>query len=381
MKVLVAGGSLGGLFVAALLHRAGMEVAVHERSAQSLAGRGAGLVMQPEMAAILDELDHVGAAATGVAAPERIFLDTAGRVTARHAMPQTQISWDRVFLAVHSCLPAERYLTDRTVLKAGQDGNIAWLGFADGTVEYADLVIGADGIGSVVRAALPGGEAQPVYAGYAAWRGLVAEAALPRDAANLLYDRFAFFDEDGSHVLGYLVPGPDGSIARGRRRYNWVWYRRCPEADGSLAAALTDVDGYQHAYSLPPGAMSGAARDTLRLEAHQRLPPPFAAAVEAEPQPFVQGIFDYTSDVMAEGRIALVGDAAFVVRPHTAMGVAKAAGDARALRDALTALTPGGGAGMAEPHLAKALAAYHTTRHGIGAAIAARGRRLGAAFT
>jgi 2-polyprenyl-6-methoxyphenol hydroxylase-like FAD-dependent oxidoreductase len=380
MKVLVAGGSLGGLFVAALLHRAGMGVEVHERSPQSLAGRGAGLVVQPEMAAILDELGHVSAAEAGIPANERIFLDAAGRVTARHAMPQTQISWDRVFLAVHSCVPAERYWADREVLEAGQDSTTAWLSFADGTVEYADLVIGADGISSVVRAALPGGEAQPAYAGYAAWRGLVPEAALPRDAAELLYDRFAFFDEDGSHALGYLVPGPDGSIARGRRRYNWVWYRRCSEADGSLAAALTDVDGRQHAYSLPPGAMSGTVREILRMEAHRRLPPPFAAAVEAEPQPFVQGIFDHTSEVMAEGRIALLGDAAFVVRPHTAMGVAKAAGDAMALRDALTDLIGGGGAGIVEQHPAKALAAYHTARHGIGAAIAARGRRLGAAF-
>jgi 2-polyprenyl-6-methoxyphenol hydroxylase-like FAD-dependent oxidoreductase len=103
-------------------------------------------------------------------------------------------------------------------------------------MEYADLVIGADGVGSVVRAAVPGSDAPPAYAGYAAWRGLVPETALPRDAAELLYERFAFFDADGSHALGYLVPGPDGSTDTGQRRYNWVWYRRCAEADGSLAA-------------------------------------------------------------------------------------------------------------------------------------------------
>jgi 2-polyprenyl-6-methoxyphenol hydroxylase-like FAD-dependent oxidoreductase len=98
--------------------------------------------------AILDELGHVKAAATGISVRKRIFLDAAGRVTARHAMPQTQISWDRVFLAVQSCVPAGRYLTDHTLLKAEQDGNAAWLSFADGTVEYADRAIGADGIGS-----------------------------------------------------------------------------------------------------------------------------------------------------------------------------------------------------------------------------------------
>ena len=178
--------------------------------------------------------------------------------------------------------------------------------------------------------------------------------------------------------------GPDGSVERGRRRYrrryNWVWYRRRPEADGSLAAALTDAGGHQHAYSLPPGAMADADRDALQLEARRRLPPPFAAAVEAEPQPFVQGIFDHVSESMAQGRIALLGDAACVVRPHTAMGVAKAAGDAMALRDALAPLSDAGSGQATQTGLANALATYHAARQRVGAAIAARGRRLGAAF-
>jgi 2-polyprenyl-6-methoxyphenol hydroxylase-like FAD-dependent oxidoreductase len=56
-------------------------------------------------------------------------------------------------------------------------------------------------------------------------------------------------------------------------------------------------------------------------------PPPFAAAVAAEQRPFPQAIFDYEAPRTTNGRLALLGDAAFVVRPHTAMGVAKAAGD------------------------------------------------------
>jgi len=83
---------------------------------------------------------------------------------------------------------------------------------------------------------------------------------------------------------------------------------------------------------------------------------------------------------MALGRIALLGDAAIVVRPHTAMGVAKAAGDAMALRDALTPFTADERTNLAGAPLAEALATYHAERHRIGAMIAAHGRRLGAAF-
>jgi 2-polyprenyl-6-methoxyphenol hydroxylase-like FAD-dependent oxidoreductase len=71
---------------------------------------------------------------------------------------------------------------------------------------------------------------------------------------------------------------------------------------------------------------------------------------------------------MVRGRVALLGDAAFVARPHTAMGVSKAAGDALALRAAL----------LAEPELQTALARYEAQRMPVGREIVAYGKRLGA---
>ena len=84
-------------------------------------------------------------------------------------------------------------------------------------------------------------------------------------------------------------------------------------------------------------------------------------------QPFVQAIFDFETPRMANGRLALLGDAAFVVRPHTAMGVAKAAGDAIALRRLLSSSS-----------LVAALQSYDIERSKVGTTIAAYGRRLGA---
>jgi 2-polyprenyl-6-methoxyphenol hydroxylase and related FAD-dependent oxidoreductases len=116
--------------------------------------------------------------------------------------------------------------------------------------------------------------------------------------------------------------------------------------------------------------MPDAARDDLVSVAEETLPPQFATAVSGERSPFIQAIFDYAAPMMVTKRIALLGDAAFVVRPHTAMGVSKAAGDALALSYALAQADD----------LATALAAYDATRRAAGNEIAAYGRRLGASF-
>jgi len=118
---------------------------------------------------------------------------------------------------------------------------------------------------------------------------------------------------------------------------------------------------------LAPGQVSEAETARLRTDARALLPPPFAAAVLAEPKPFVQAIFDYEAPRMVSGRLALLGDAAFVVRPHTAMGVAKAAGDAIALHVHLGRVP-----------LSDALRDYERGRLPVGKAIAEHGRRLGA---
>jgi 2-polyprenyl-6-methoxyphenol hydroxylase-like FAD-dependent oxidoreductase len=370
LKVAIAGGSLGGLFAGVLLQAAGHDVTVYERSKQGLDGRGAGLVGQREVFAILRAIGCEHVARVGVVARERIFLDRAGHVVDVSATPQTQISWDKMFRSFREHLPDARYVQGREVLAAGETEQAAFLKFDDGGTEEADLVIGADGVGSVVRKALAGEDAAPTYAGYAAWRGLYPEADLPSEAAETFLERFAFFNMPRSHILGYLVAGPDGSTEPGRRRYNWVWYRPTPVADGSLARAFTDDSDHVHTYSLARGTMPADARETLMLDAKEILPPQFSAAVAAESAPFVQAIFDYTSPAMASKRIALLGDAAFVVRPHTAMGVSKAAGDALALRDQFAKVAD----------LTSALTTYDRERRAVGNEIAAYGRRLGASF-
>jgi 2-polyprenyl-6-methoxyphenol hydroxylase-like FAD-dependent oxidoreductase len=97
------------------------------------------------------------------------------------------------------------------------------------------------------------------------------------------------------------------------------------------------------------------------------LPPQFADAVEAEDKPSIQGIFDYQAPRMTGRSVALVGDAAFVVRPHTAMGLSKAAGDVMALARSLAS----------QPKLGAALHRYEEERLIAGRYIADYGLRLG----
>ena len=367
LRIRIVGGSLGGLFAAVLLRAQGHEVRIYERSATGLAGCGAGLVAQQGLFAILRAIGCEHVAHVGVVAHEHITFARDGTIAQRQATPQMQISWDNLFRTVRGRLPDEDYVTGRSVVSVSPEGSTVALALDDGTRDSADLVIGADGVGSLIREALVGGPASSRYAGYVAWRGLVPEDDVPADAAAQLFDRFCFNMMPDSHVLGYTVTGPNSETQRGQRRYNWVWYRRTPGED--LGKALTDANGHAHEFSLAPGQVSASRRQALVDDAVVLLPPPFATAVAAEQRPFIQAIFDYETPRMANGRLALPGDAAFVVRPHTAMGVAKAAGDAMALSSALSKLP-----------LEEALKAYERERLPAGAEIAAYGRRLAERF-
>jgi 2-polyprenyl-6-methoxyphenol hydroxylase-like FAD-dependent oxidoreductase len=95
--------------------------------------------------------------------------------------------------------------------------------------------------------------------------------------------------------------------------YNWVWYRNA--AENRLADLLIDAAGRQRASSIPTGLLSAASETDLREAAARHLPAAYRALVAAMREPFLQTIQDLFVRRMAVGRIALVGDAAFIPRP------------------------------------------------------------------
>jgi len=247
-----------------------------------------------------------------------------------------------------------------------QDASSVTAKFAGGTTEAGDLLVGADGPHSTVRSRVFGGP-QPRYAGYVAWRGVIEEAALPPVAERELRDNYAFFLTPREMVLSYWQPGGDDDSRRGRRRLNWLWHH--PLKAEALADLLTDASGRYHAAGIPPPLIRPEVIAAFRAEARALLPPQFGAVTEATPAPFVQPIFDLESPRVVTGRVALLGDAAFVARPHVGAGVSKAALNAAWLAEALAA----------QPNdIGAALAAYEKRALAFGSAMVARARYLGA---
>jgi 2-polyprenyl-6-methoxyphenol hydroxylase-like FAD-dependent oxidoreductase len=147
-----------------------------------------------------------------------------------------------------------------------------------------------------------------------------------------------------------------------------VWYRPAGEMH-DLPRLCTDVNGRVHEMSTPPPLIRPDVTSEVRRAAEERLSPQFAEVVRHTRQPFFQAIFDLESRQIAFDRVALLGDAAFVARPHCGMGVTKAAGDAMALADFLR---------EANNDLPAALARYHGERARFGSMVVNHARELGA---
>lgn len=363
---IVIGGSLGGLFAANLLHRAGWDVHVYERVAEELEGRGAGIVTHPELMAALGQAGVVIDDSIGVRVAERVTLGRDGSVVGTRPMPQILTAWGRLYSVLKTAFPAERYHNGKHFASFAQGDESVTATFVDGSEATASLMIAADGFRSSVRQALMP-EAKPQYAGYIAWRGLVEESVLSERTLKELFPYFAFGLPPREQMIAYPVAGKDNAVEEGARRFNFVWYRPADEAT-TFKDMVTDADGKVWHDGIPPPLIRAEILEQARQAARDVLAPQFAEVVEKTENLFFQPILDLETPQLAFGRVALLGDAAFVARPHCGMGVTKAAGDAVAL---LKALTEHG-------DVTHALKAYETPRVDFGVFIVNHARALGA---
>ena len=351
---------------AGMLHRAGHQVRVLERSPRSLQGRGAGIVTHDSLRDALQLAGVVVDDTLGVAVQSRVVLDSSGAARCTWQHPQVLTSWGRLHALLSAAVPAECQRLGAAVVSAQQDASGVQATLANGEVLQGDLLIACDGLRSSVRGQLLPA-VQPQYAGYVAWRGVCEETVLSRHTRTTLFDHFAFGLPDGEQLIGYPVAGANDRTDVGHRRWNFVWYR--PAAAGAeLAALMTDADGTHHTEGIPPQQVSWRHIAAMRQAARDLLAPQFAEVLEKTALPFLQPIFDLVSPQLAFGRIALLGDAAFVARPHVGMGVSKAGEDAMALAACIAAhgATPA------------ALQHYDAERRPAGLAIVQRARWLGA---
>src|SRR6266404_5917346 len=332
-RALVIGGSLGGLCAGVCLRAAGWCVSIFERSPGLMDDRGAGIVLQSEVLNLLEGLKLTTRADISVESLERQYLNKDGSVASSGDSQQFMTSWGALFNSLRLGFPDDDFHSGFKLVNFTAEEKQVMARFENGREETGNLLVGGDGAWSAVRQKLLP-KIAPEYAGYVAWRGVVAENALPAALRETFLDKFTFYQMPRSHILCYAIPGADGSATEGKRRLNWVWYWNYREAD-ELPALLTDRTGRKRRTSVPPGMVRLEHWQKQMEIARALLPPQFRELLEATEEPFAQPIRDLAVPQMVFGRVVLVGESAFVLRPHTAAAAAKAAADGLVLGETL----------------------------------------------
>ena len=362
-RAVIIGGSMSGLFTAAFLRQIGWQADVFERSAVELVGRGAGITTHPELLAAL-EASGAGTDDLGITVDRRIVLDHDGKVIAEKHLSQVLTSWDRLQRLLRETIEQGHYHLDCNFERAQRCGDGVRIHFSGGRFEDADMLVGADGLRSSVRAQIMP-QVQPVYAGYFIWRGTANEADLSARALHEVFPYFSFFLPPRQEVICYPISGFNDDVRPGRRRFNFIWYR-VADAE-SLRRMCVDDSGRQHEFSVPPPQIRKDLIAAMRAEAQRTFPAVLNDCLCAIEQPFFTPIYDFIAPRIVCERIALVGDAASNARPHMGFGVSKAACDAQALAVAL----------RDETDIDGALARYNRIRQPIGEIIVKHSRKLG----
>src|SRR5262249_8977575 len=144
-RALVIGGSMSGLLAGLMLRARGWDVDVFERVESELSGRGAGIVAQPELIAILEAL-RLDTRELGVELTTRQILDSAGRVNGRIDCPQVLTAWERVFRVLRDDFPSQHYHRGIGLKRFTQSAGAVVAHLSDGRSLAGDLLIGADGL-------------------------------------------------------------------------------------------------------------------------------------------------------------------------------------------------------------------------------------------
>lgn len=337
MRVLIAGGGIGGLSLALSLHAAGIgDVEVLE--AGQVEELGVGINVLPHAVRELSELDLAAAlAAEGVATSEFIMFNKHGQriwgeprgLAAGYRWPQYSIHRGRLLGILHRAfikrLGAARLHLAHRVVAAGEHGGVVFAQVAGGPRFEGDVLVGADGVHSAVRAHLHPGEGPPLWNGITMWRAVAPGTPYLTGSSMVMIGYF------GKRAVVYPItgPGPDG-----RAIINIVLEattgdgRPMPRQDWDHVADPAEIralfSGMRFGW-LDVGALIDAAPRWWQYP-----------MVDRDPLPWWR-----------RGRITLLGDAAHPMYPAGANGASQAILDARVLARAL-ALAPDAEAALEE---------------------------------
>jgi 2-polyprenyl-6-methoxyphenol hydroxylase-like FAD-dependent oxidoreductase len=340
--VLIAGAGIGGLTLACALRRAGLTATVFER-AVALKWVGAGLIVQMNAAVALRRIDLCDAvAAAGLSPTDSAILKPSGAVLTRLSLQRLQQELGAPMTCLHRArlqavllehAGAEHVRLGRAVTDFKDYGHSVTVTLSDGSTVRGDVLVGADGLRSVVRSGLLG-DAPLRYSGYTSWRGISPEVPSVRPG----------------HISETWGPGARfGVVPVGSGQVYWYATLNAPpggqDAPGETRARLQAVFGGWHA----PIAdlLAATPEDALvRTDIHDR--PPVGR--------------------WSKGRVTLLGDAAHPMTPNLGQGGCQAIEDAVVLAECLAT-----GGNMVQ----EALAAYEKRRRERTNQIVSRSWRLG----
>ncbi len=360
MKVIVAGGGIGGLAAALALHARGIDAVVFERSA-TIRELGVGINTLPHAIGVLAELGLLPALdAVAIRTHELIYANRHGQtiwrelrgIAAGHPVPQFSIHRGRLqavlLAAVQQRLPGavrcghalESFSDDGT-------GVTARFRLPDGAVaeERGDVLVAADGIHSVVRAHFYPEQGAPAWNGIMLWRGALPWAPFGTGRSMIIAGGM-----DGKLVLYPIAAEPDGRVL-----LNWAVMSRVAPV-GSAPPRREDWSRPGSPDELMP-RVTGFHVDAVDVPAVVRATPEFYEYPVCDRDPV---------DRWSWGRVTLLGDAAHPMYPVGSNGASQAILDAKALASHL--------AQVGDPVVA--LAAYEAERAPATAAII-RSNRLG----
>jgi 2-polyprenyl-6-methoxyphenol hydroxylase-like FAD-dependent oxidoreductase len=317
---IVVGGSLTGLAAAIALARVGLRVTILEQTVTSERG-GTGLGVDRELLADVTGVDPRSDT-------EQPHLPVI--VTTRETS-----TWE----AIRTWLLACAARTERVTLRDGvrvenvsQDASGATVSTPHGDFA-ADIVIGADGYRSTVRRAVDAQHPHATYGGFVIWRGLVGEELLPPSPRGFSGGRLPY--PEVARLVAYYVPGAQGSIHKGERQVTFAWY---DAAHTEWLRAHRVIEGSEVLHSVDTPSMDEALLRELRSAALRAWDGHALATVTAA---IARGIIfgtplaQYYPQRMANGRVAIAGDAAHVASPMVGHGLALGWLDAQGLASAI----------------------------------------------
>ena len=318
-KVAIVGGSIAGCLAALVLGRKGYDVNIYERSSASLSDRGAAIGIPATLFTELKQRDLVDKDMPHLthrsmhyshAFQERGDLELMTLPTEIVAL-----RWGHLYQQLRRRIDNKMYHQGASVVSIDDSAEQAVVTLESGDKTSSDLVIAADGANSQFRN-LVCGEQKQAYAGYVLWRGMVAERKLAKPDS---YNGICWSLFNDGLAGAYFIANEPGQSDPGERTLNWGIYNTL---SASEFESLLPINAKQQpaAHSL-----SAAALETLHGLAEGHLTAPLRDAVLATERPFIQAITDIVPTRLVKGRVVLAGDAAGVLRPHSASGISKAA--------------------------------------------------------